>query len=106
MRFSLLLQELARAKAAAKLEQEKRQVEKAAKLETARAKAAQRQATTGIKKHKRGPTTAGAPLVAIAWEPVAAMPSPMPAFVPLPVALEAMPPYDPSIASAVLANDA
>ena len=103
MRFSLLLQELARAKAAAKLEQEKRQVEKAAKLETARAKAAQRQATTGIKKHKRGPTTAGVPLVAIAWEPVAAMPSPTPVvdFEPIPVAIGPMPPYD---ASAVLAN--
>jgi hypothetical protein len=100
------LQELARAKEAAELDRQKRQAEKADKLEMARARAAQRQATTGIKKHKRGPTTAGAPLVAIAWEPVAAMPSPMPAFVPLPVALEAMPPYDPSIASAVLASDA
>ena len=99
MRFSLLLQELARAKAAAKLEQEKRQAEKAAKLETARAKAAQRQATTGIKKHKRGPTTAGVPLVAIAWEPVAAMcrrPCLLFAFEPIPVAIGPMPPYDPS----------
>ena len=74
--FSLLLQELARAKpkAAAKLDQEKRQAKKAEKIEVARVKAVQRQAMTGIKKHKRGPSTAGAQLTTLAWEPVAAMP--------------------------------
>eukprot|EP00966_Prymnesium_polylepis_P048259 1117831-Prymnesium_polylepis.1 len=92
-----LLQELARAKEAAKQDRENRRAEKAEKLEMARARAAQRQATTGLKNHKSGPTTAGAPLVAIAWEPVAAMcrrPCLLFAFEPIPVAIGPMPPYD------------
>jgi hypothetical protein len=93
-------QELTNAKEAAKLDREQRKERKAEKLEAARVKEAQRQAerqaTTGIKKLKRGPTTAGEPLAVLAWEPVAVVPSPMPAFAPIPVEIAPMPAYDPS----------
>mmetsp|Transcript_75478 Transcript_75478/g.208332 ORF Transcript_75478/g.208332 Transcript_75478/m.208332 type:complete len:110 (-) Transcript_75478:179-508(-) len=77
---------------------EERKAEKAEKAAEARRLAEQRQASTGLKKHKRGPSTAGTPLVAIAWEPMGAWPSGLPTVVaePIPVAISPMPPYDPS----------
>ena len=88
-------QEIARAKEEAERARQERQAEKAAKAEATRvanvAKSRERQAVTGIKKHKRGPTTAGAALERVAWEPTAVMPSPEL----VPVAIAPMPEYVP-----------
>ena len=75
---------------------------RAEKAEKAAAAAERRptlQVATGVKKHKRGPSTAGTPLVQIAWEVPAAWPSPLPAVVAqaLPVdAVRVSGPFDPS----------
>ena len=51
---------------------EERKAKKAERAAVGRRLAEQRQAYTGLKKHKRGPSTAGTPLAAIAWEPTGA----------------------------------
>ena len=92
------LQEAARAKEQDKLARQARKMEKAEAARVAREHANRgRQATTGIKKHKRGPSTAGAPLVRLAWESPGAMPSPEPVVnvTPIPVAIAPMPAYAP-----------
>ena len=91
-------QEVARAKEERARVKEERKAEKAEKAAEARRLAEQRQASTGLKKHKREPSIAGTPLVAIAWEPMGAWPSALPTVVaePIPVAIEPMPPHNPN----------
>mmetsp|Transcript_40200 Transcript_40200/g.105824 ORF Transcript_40200/g.105824 Transcript_40200/m.105824 type:complete len:108 (+) Transcript_40200:280-603(+) len=91
-------QEVAKAKEERARVKEQRKAEKAAKAAEAQRVAKQRQAFTGLKKHKRGPSTAGTPLMAIAWEPAGAWPSPLPTVVaePIPVQIGPMPAYNPS----------
>ena len=96
-------QEAAKEKEQKKLDREARKAERlaqapakqAAKEAKARERRLAQQATTVSKKPKRGPSTAGPPLVHVVWEAAEKMPGPEPVLSPLPVSIAPMPEHAP-----------